>query len=50
MDGVTGAQGKTYEDLCGGFPGFKMEGPEGFLGFLSYGGDMFGDSQKRIGR
>ncbi|XP_053380271.1 uncharacterized protein LOC123527425 [Mercenaria mercenaria] len=48
-DGATWAQASTYESLCGGFPGFKMEGDPGKLGFLSFGGLMFGDTNKHIG-
>ncbi|XP_052789947.1 uncharacterized protein LOC128224213 isoform X2 [Mya arenaria] len=48
-DGAKWTQGKTYEDLCGGFPGFQLEGPPGLLGFLSFGGLMFGDTSKKIG-
>lgn len=48
-DGASWAQGPTYEDLCGGFPGFKVEGDPGKIGFLSYGGFMIGDTNKHIG-
>ncbi|KAH3797073.1 uncharacterized protein LOC127837128 [Dreissena polymorpha] len=47
-DGATGTNGKTYEDLCGGYPGFQVGGQSETLGFLSYGGMMFGDTKKKI--
>lgn len=39
----------TENDVIGGFPSFKLEGMPGKLGYLSYGGEMFGDEKKRIG-
>lgn len=46
---TTGTQGKSVDDVCGGFPGFKIEDNLEKLGYLSFGGEMAGDSKKRTG-
>ena len=49
VDGLEWAQAETYEGLCGGFPGFMVQGLPNMLGYLSYGGLMFGDTSKKMG-
>ncbi|KAL4218854.1 hypothetical protein ACF0H5_021442 [Mactra antiquata] len=49
-DGANWTQGENYEDICGGFPGFKMEGQSGNLGYMSFGGLMVGDTNKHFGQ
>ena len=38
----------SVNETIGGFPCFQVKDPDEKLGFLSYGGYMFGDTEKEM--
>ena len=49
IDGANWTQASSVDGVCSGFPGFKIQSTEIELGYLSFGGKMLGNHDKRIG-